>query len=141
MMRAFSTTKNRHGYSRLEDEQPFISDAVKLKRVYSVPASKDLQHPQYQQQKYLGGSLKDPKQYKFGFSTKQSSKAAVAPLPNASQAKLARKASKIHPLFGLFDPKSSKKKTITKAEFGRYLEYVKEGGLWNMNKQTPASSS
>ncbi|KAL9671388.1 hypothetical protein QQ045_008956 [Rhodiola kirilowii] len=138
MFRSFTTTKNRHGYNKLEDEQeqPFISNPAKLTRVYSVPASKDLQHPQYQQQKYLGGvSLKDSKQYKFGFSTKQSKSAAVTPLPSSSPAKLAKKASKIHPLFGLFDPKS-KKKTITKAEFGRYLEYVKEGGLWNMNKQT-----
>lgn len=139
MFRAFSTTKNRHGYNKLTDDaQPFMSDndlvaAAKLKRVHSVPAaSKDLQHPQYQQQKY---SLKDSKQYTFGFSTKES-KAKTASV-SSSPAKLAKKASKIHPLFGLFDPKS-KKKTITRAEFGRYLEYVKEGGLWNMSRQETA---
>ncbi|KAG8383352.1 hypothetical protein BUALT_Bualt04G0003500 [Buddleja alternifolia] len=39
-----------------------------------------------------------------------------------------KKASKIHPLFSIFETKR-KKKATAKPEFSRYLEYVKEGGV------------
>ncbi|KAM7265573.1 hypothetical protein ACFE04_003256 [Oxalis oulophora] len=46
-----------------------------------------------------------------------------------------------HPLFSLFNtPKKSKKKTTTttsKPEFSRYLEYLKEGGIWDLNSDMP----
>ncbi|KAG7994150.1 hypothetical protein I3843_01G041700 [Carya illinoinensis] len=47
-------------------------------------------------------------------------------------AKPTNKFTKSHPLLGLFCTRS-KKKTTAKFEFARYLEYEKEGGVWNMN--------
>ncbi|KAK7406735.1 hypothetical protein VNO78_08365 [Psophocarpus tetragonolobus] len=43
---------------------------------------------------------------------------------------------KSHPLFSFFDLRR-KKKTTSKPEFARYLEYVKEGGMWDMNSNKP----
>ncbi|XP_027362136.1 uncharacterized protein LOC113869839 [Abrus precatorius] len=43
---------------------------------------------------------------------------------------------KSHPLFSFFDLRR-KKKTTAKPEFARYLEYVKEGGMWDLNSNKP----
>ncbi|KAK7309306.1 hypothetical protein RJT34_05924 [Clitoria ternatea] len=43
---------------------------------------------------------------------------------------------KSHPLFSFFDLRR-KKKTTAKPEFARYLEYVKEGGMWDLNSNQP----
>ncbi|XP_065851579.1 uncharacterized protein [Euphorbia lathyris] len=43
----------------------------------------------------------------------------------------------IHPLFSLFDGRRRKKKTTAKPEFTRYLEYVREGGMWDLNSNMP----
>ncbi|KAL7144216.1 hypothetical protein ABFS83_08G244200 [Erythranthe nasuta] len=48
-----------------------------------------------------------------------------------------KKASKVHPFFSLFETKRKKKGTAAKPEFSRYLEYVKEGGLWDMKSNKP----
>ncbi|MED6145919.1 hypothetical protein PIB30_029518 [Stylosanthes scabra] len=45
--------------------------------------------------------------------------------------------STTHPLFGFFDLRRKKKKTIATPEFVRYLEYVKEGGVWDSNSNKP----
>lgn len=51
----------------------------------------------------------------------------LAPVPEKkTPAKKAKKAKKIHPLFGLFD-KRTWKKTTSDPAFSRYMEYVKEG--------------
>lgn len=44
--------------------------------------------------------------------------------------------STTHPLFGFFDFRR-KKKTTSKPEFARYLEYVKEGGMWDSESNKP----
>ncbi|PSR88063.1 Homeobox protein cut-like [Actinidia chinensis var. chinensis] len=49
----------------------------------------------------------------------------------------AKKASKIHPLFGLFDARWRRKKPTAKPEFARYVEYMKEGGVWDVNSNVP----
>ncbi|KAL1217029.1 hypothetical protein V5N11_021380 [Cardamine amara subsp. amara] len=48
----------------------------------------------------------------------------------------------VHPLLSFFDvslkrKKKTKKTTTTKPEFGRYLEYVKEGGVWDATSSGP----
>ncbi|KAK7367378.1 hypothetical protein VNO80_09390 [Phaseolus coccineus] len=43
---------------------------------------------------------------------------------------------KIHPLLSFFDFRR-KKKTTAGPEFARYLEYVKEGGMWDINANKP----
>ncbi|CAA0412461.1 hypothetical protein AtNW77_Chr5g0153661 [Arabidopsis thaliana] len=48
-----------------------------------------------------------------------------------------------HPLFSFFDMSLKRKKkkkstTTAKPEFARYLEYVKEGGVWDNTSNGPA---
>ncbi|XP_061356145.1 uncharacterized protein LOC133300588 [Gastrolobium bilobum] len=43
---------------------------------------------------------------------------------------------KSHPLLSFLDLRR-KKKTTAKPEFARYLEYLKEGGMWDMNSNQP----
>lgn len=47
-----------------------------------------------------------------------------------------KKASKIHPFFSLFETKKRNKAT-TRPDFSRYLEYVKEGGAWDVAENRP----
>lgn len=42
-----------------------------------------------------------------------------------------KKASKVHPLFSLFERRNPKKKATAKPEFSRYMQYLKEGGFGN----------
>ncbi|GJR36738.1 hypothetical protein Tco_1475551 [Tanacetum coccineum] len=51
--------------------------------------------------------------------------------------KQVKKASKVHPLFSLFERKSRKKKATAKPEFSRYMQYLKEGGVWDANSAKP----
>ncbi|XP_057418189.1 uncharacterized protein LOC130712369 [Lotus japonicus] len=41
-----------------------------------------------------------------------------------------------HPLFSFLDFRR-KKKTTARPEFTRYLEYLKEGGMWDLNSSKP----
>ncbi|GMH24571.1 hypothetical protein Nepgr_026414 [Nepenthes gracilis] len=122
MFRSLSTRRSYHGYDRLGIESSSPADAadggvdmhmmkssssaggvgVQMKRTVSVPAGV----------------------FDFRFSKKQGTTLELG-------AKEAKKASKIHPLFGLFDGKKRKKKWTARPEISRYLEYVKEGGGWN----------
>lgn len=43
---------------------------------------------------------------------------------------------KSHPLLSFLDLRR-KKKTTAKPEFSRYLEYLKEGGMWDLNSSKP----
>ncbi|XP_004509283.2 uncharacterized protein [Cicer arietinum] len=43
---------------------------------------------------------------------------------------------KSHPLLSFLDLRR-KKKTTAKPEFARYLEYLKEGGMWDLNSNKP----
>ncbi|XVE82589.1 hypothetical protein DITRI_Ditri16bG0017600 [Diplodiscus trichospermus] len=121
MLRAFSTRRTRHGsgYERLLE--PEVHDNVghyeaQLKRARSVPA------------------------HVFGLSRKFTQELA---LPEKSKAKTSSSSSNkkvtksaTHPLFSLFDGRR-KKKTTAKPEFVRYLEYLREGGMWDMNANMP----
>lgn len=52
--------------------------------------------------------------------------------------KQVKKASKVHPIFAIFERRSRKKKATAKPEFSRYMQYLKEGGSWNANESKPA---
>ncbi|XP_045828370.1 uncharacterized protein LOC123920212 [Trifolium pratense] len=41
-----------------------------------------------------------------------------------------------HPLLNFFDFRR-KKKTTARPEFARYIEYLKEGGMWDLNSNKP----
>ncbi|KAE9607749.1 hypothetical protein Lal_00013433 [Lupinus albus] len=43
---------------------------------------------------------------------------------------------KSHPLLSFLDFRR-KKKTTAKPEFSRYLEYLREGGIWDLNSNKP----
>ncbi|XP_076955474.1 uncharacterized protein LOC143630303 [Bidens hawaiensis] len=51
--------------------------------------------------------------------------------------KKAKKASKLDPLFSLFERKSRRKKVTAKPEFSRYMQYLREGGVWAANSDKP----
>ncbi|XP_010531050.1 PREDICTED: uncharacterized protein LOC104807465 [Tarenaya hassleriana] len=117
MMRAMSTRgRSRHGYERLGDESKIGLMEGELKRSRTVPTSRNR----------LGGSVP----------------AILEELPR--QQSSARKnttssSSKFsHPIFSLFNGgRGRKKKTTAKPEFSRYLEYLKEGGMWDPSSNMP----
>lgn len=120
MFRALST--RGRGYEKLTDEykEEEASDAVasrneaKLNRARSLPAKI------------------------WSLSSKKPAKSDQKVLPQAkSEAKQSKKASKIHPIFSFFDGRLRKKMTA-KPEFSRYLQYIKEGGIWDANSNKPA---
>ncbi|KAK1410426.1 hypothetical protein QVD17_36963 [Tagetes erecta] len=51
--------------------------------------------------------------------------------------KQVKKASKIHPIFSIFEKRGRRKKATAKPEFSRYMQYLKEGGIWNANEPKP----
>ncbi|TYH37877.1 hypothetical protein ES332_D12G071700v1 [Gossypium tomentosum] len=127
MLRAFSTRRNRDGYERLlvetEVEEPVISSngqfEAQLNRARSVPA-----RVFGLSRKFNGPELGLPEKCQEKSSTTTNSN------------KKGGKSKTIHPLFSLFDGRR-KKKTTAKPEFARYIEYLKEGGMWDMNANTP----
>lgn len=46
------------------------------------------------------------------------------------------KEKKSHPIFSFLDFRR-KKKTTSRPEFARYLDYLKEGGMWDLNANKP----
>ncbi|CAH8385082.1 unnamed protein product [Eruca vesicaria subsp. sativa] len=109
MFRAMSTRKIHGGYEKLGEEEP------KLKRGTSVPAS-------------VYGDSRNPVQ-------------EVKKTPTVKPT-----GGSVHPLLSFFDLRSqknkNKKKTkkssaTAKPEFARYMEYVKEGGVWDPNSNAP----
>ncbi|KAL3525359.1 hypothetical protein ACH5RR_013731 [Cinchona calisaya] len=110
MLRALST-RNCRGYEKLKDQENESSALLeaKLNRARSLPA------------KIFSSARK---------STREQSAEAK------SSAKQAKKVSKIHPVFNLFHPRL-RKKAAAKPEFSRYLEYLKEGGLFGMDSNMP----
>ncbi|KAJ9147060.1 hypothetical protein P3X46_029263 [Hevea brasiliensis] len=115
MLRAFSTRRSRRGsYERLlaDDSAIDASELGTLERSKTLPAAPVLR-----------------------------SSVTKIPSPNDSQSHqvmkpAARRASKTHPLLSLFDARR-KRKTAAKPEFTRYLEYVREGGIWDVNSNMP----
>ncbi|XP_059294795.1 uncharacterized protein LOC132047832 [Lycium ferocissimum] len=57
-----------------------------------------------------------------------------------AQLKEAKKASKIHPIFSLFETKK-KKKATARPEFSRYIQYVREGGFGDVLQTTSSKSN
>ncbi|KAK9284752.1 hypothetical protein L1049_023929 [Liquidambar formosana] len=109
MFRALRTKRSCRGYDRLADGLHVDVLEAKLERVTSLPAR-------------ISGSSKKSR--------------PKLTLPGAiSQVKHAKKLKKSHPLFSLFDARP--KKTTAKPEFARYLEYAKEGGVWDVNSNMP----
>ncbi|KAI8018379.1 hypothetical protein LOK49_LG04G01147 [Camellia lanceoleosa] len=107
MLRALSTRRTGGGYKRLDDHhEPSVGvSEVKLKRVTSMPAK-------------LFGSCIKLNQDELNF-------------PDNFSAKQVKKVSKIHPIFSLLDTRR-KKKATARPEFARYVEYLKEGGIYGI---------
>ncbi|XP_058772729.1 uncharacterized protein LOC131646781 [Vicia villosa] len=47
------------------------------------------------------------------------------------------KNNSVHPLLNFFDFRRRKKKATSKPEFARYVEYMKEGGMWDSESDKP----
>ncbi|XP_022842119.1 uncharacterized protein LOC111365839 [Olea europaea var. sylvestris] len=111
MFRALSTRRRSHkGYDQLTDADKHSNTALlpKLSRARSLPA-------------------------KFLSSTKNLN---LVPRPSTNPTEQVKKASKVHPFFSLFESRKRKKATA-KPEFSRYMEYVKEGGIWDVKANMP----
>ncbi|KAI4325467.1 hypothetical protein MLD38_030865 [Melastoma candidum] len=112
MSRALSTRRGHRRYEKLGKELAHSVPEPKLLRSTTLPA---------------------PRESNLSLSrsaavVNEEPGAPGGPLP----AKLAKKARKSHPLFGLFDG-SWRKKAAARPELARYLAYVKEGGVWDAN--------
>ncbi|KAJ4822946.1 hypothetical protein Tsubulata_000299, partial [Turnera subulata] len=118
MFRAMSVRRNPRRYERSGEEATagLLLDA-KLDRTKSVPAfvygssSKSTRRPKLEVV-YLGGNAP-----------------FVKPDPPT------KKPAKSHPLFSLF---RRKKKPTANPQLARYLEYLKEGGMWDVKSNKPA---
>ncbi|GER49041.1 GDP dissociation inhibitor family protein / RabGTPase activator family protein [Striga asiatica] len=104
MFRAMSTRRSRNGYVPLREEAVGADLVPKLSRTTSTQA------------KILTGCSKKIKCVNAREKT-----------PAEEEKEAIKKASKIHPLFGLFETRRKKKPTAN-PKFSKYLEYLKEGG-------------
>uniref|UniRef100_A0A3Q7F7G6 Uncharacterized protein n=2 Tax=Solanum lycopersicum TaxID=4081 RepID=A0A3Q7F7G6_SOLLC len=119
MLRAMSTRRDYRGYGVLnkgeEDEEacaPILGNP-KLSRNRTVPASAAAKF-------FRSSSKKVTSEDNFRAS---------------AQLKEAKKASKIHPIFSLFETKR-KKKATARPEFSRYIQYLREGGFGDVLQTT-----
>ncbi|KAL2520552.1 hypothetical protein Fot_24490 [Forsythia ovata] len=106
MFRALSTRKTRQGYEQLTDEAPASTDPLvpKLSKSRTLPA-------------------------KFFNSSPKKLTTAASNTPSEQ----AKKVSKIHPFFNIFiESGRRRKKATAKPEFSRYVEYLKEGGMYGI---------
>ncbi|KAL2532500.1 hypothetical protein Adt_05851 [Abeliophyllum distichum] len=110
MFRALSTRRRSHsGYDQLTADEASNSILLpKLSRAKSLPA-------------------------KILSSSKKLVPSRAEPTTPTKQVK---KASKVHPFFSLFERRKRKKATA-KPEFSRYMEYIKEGGMWDVKANMP----
>ncbi|CAN4080098.1 unnamed protein product [Withania somnifera] len=120
MFRTISTRRDYRGYEELIKEEapsvPLMMLEPKLSKSRTVPAAANF---------YISSSSKKV--------TSEDNLRAT------TQLKEAKKASKIHPIFSLFETKRTKKVTA-RPEFSRYIQYVKEGGFCDV-LQTNSSKS
>ncbi|XP_047312824.1 uncharacterized protein LOC124916135 [Impatiens glandulifera] len=122
MLRAFSTRR----YERLEGDGG--GDNEHNNHPPPSPSSSS-----------FAGSLKRVTSLPVKLLTSSSTR-KLAPEPDTpvkQTGKQAKKAGNIHPLLSLFDPRRRKKATA-KPEFARYLQYIKEGGVWNEKSDKPS---
>ncbi|KAJ8764515.1 hypothetical protein K2173_006255 [Erythroxylum novogranatense] len=110
MFRALSTRRGRNRYERLADESAAGLLDGKLTRARSVPSKV--------------------------FSLSSSSTKELTFPNNPAPVKPSKKVIKSHPLLNLFYS-GRKKKPTAKPEFSRYLQYVKEGGVWDLSSNKP----
>ncbi|XP_074365417.1 uncharacterized protein LOC141706564 [Apium graveolens] len=121
MLRAFST--RRSGYDRLVDESSIGLVEVKLSRSTTLPA------------KLFGSRRKATPEVNLPHVPEQKPSKAKKIQENSGE-KQVKKASKILPIFSIFEKRRQKKATA-KPEFARYMEYVKEGGTWDAKLNMP----
>ncbi|CAI0392329.1 unnamed protein product [Linum tenue] len=106
MLRALSTRRSHNKYEKLVDNTESSSAGLILKRSKTLPVRF------------------------FGSASKRGQKVSVEvelKLPSLPAVKPAMKVNKSHPLFSLFDRRRQNKRTTSRPEFARYIEYVKEG--------------
>ncbi|XP_009144195.1 uncharacterized protein LOC103867852 [Brassica rapa] len=117
MLRSFSTrTRSRRGgYERVSDDSTFSLLGAKLKRSTSVP--------------YYAPSIK------LGAGGVPAILEAELPRQKSKKVKPPGKFS--HPIFSFLYGKKKKPSTTRKPEFSRYLEYLKEGGMWDARTNAP----
>nr|XP_009759960.1 PREDICTED: uncharacterized protein LOC104212414 [Nicotiana sylvestris] len=119
MFRAMSTRRDYRGYEELiKEEEPSapILGKPKLSRNRTVPAAAKF---------FSSSSKKVTSEENFRATT---------------QLKEAKKASKIHPIFSLFETKK-KKKATARPEFSRYIQYVRDGGFGDVLQTTSSKSN
>ncbi|OIT31823.1 hypothetical protein A4A49_26226 [Nicotiana attenuata] len=119
MFRAMSTRRDYRGYEELikeEEHSAPILGKPKLSRNRTVPAAANF---------FSSSSKKVTSEENFRATT---------------QLKEAKKASKIHPIFSLFETKK-KKKATARPEFSRYIQYVREGGFGDVLQTTTSKSN
>ncbi|KAJ0464063.1 hypothetical protein HanRHA438_Chr14g0652901 [Helianthus annuus] len=117
MFRAMSVRKVHRGYEPLINESDVpdsLSSEAKMLRSTTLPAHFFGDKPL----KLVVDPAKDP--VKVDMVQKQ-----------------VKKVSKLHPFFSLFERKSRRKKATAKPEFSRYMQYLREGGVWNANSTKP----
>ncbi|KAJ4871315.1 hypothetical protein Rs2_47053 [Raphanus sativus] len=118
MLRSFSTrTRSRRGgYERVGDDSTFSLLGAKLRRSSSVP--------------YYAPSIK------LGAGGVPT---ILEELPRQKSKKVKPPSKFSHPIFTFLYGNKKKKKTSTtrKPEFSRYLEYLKEGGMWDARTNAP----
>ncbi|XP_010484636.1 PREDICTED: uncharacterized protein LOC104762924 [Camelina sativa] len=75
---------------------------------------------------------------------KQQSAAVSKHHEQSQKVKVEKSGGSVHPLFSFFDMSLKRKKkkkkstrTTAKPEYARYLEYVKEGGVWDNTSNEP----
>ncbi|XP_016475586.1 uncharacterized protein LOC107797230 [Nicotiana tabacum] len=114
-----STRRDYRGYEELiKEEEPSapILGKPKLSRNGTVPAAAKF---------FSSSSKKVTSEENFRATT---------------QLKEAKKASKIHPIFSLFETKK-KKKATARPEFSRYIQYVRDGGFGDVLQTTSSKSN
>ncbi|KAI4327632.1 hypothetical protein L6164_020069 [Bauhinia variegata] len=118
MFKSASTRGGALRYERLGEEIATIPLNEEFKRSTSVPTSASANG------RAFSSSVRKP--------------ALGSNFPDTMQRNPTKKASKEkpHPLFSFMDFRR-KKKTTAKPEFSRYLEYLKEGGMWDSNSNKP----
>ncbi|CAH8344757.1 unnamed protein product [Eruca vesicaria subsp. sativa] len=115
-LRSFSTrTRSRRGgYERVSDDSTFSLLGAKLRRSTSVP--------------YYAPSIK------LGAGGVPT---ILEELPHQKSKKVKATSKFSHPIFSFLYGKKKKPSTTRKPEFSRYLEYLKEGGMWDARTNTP----
>lgn len=117
MFRALSTRRSHQSYEKLgEEPSAGLLDQVRLQRSTTLPTR----------------AFGSPIMRNFSLEREVSSIPQLKPAPSK------KSSGKPHPLFSLFDRRRKSKKTATATpEFARYLDYVKEGGSWDVNSNMP----